>query len=104
MLVHRDWCLIYINIYKMKVLSKKIITLDEGIDVYDIEVNHSCHNFLLACNVFVHNCCGDSCHDSNLAEGSPTVFVNGKEMARIGDPVACGSAVIEGSLNVFCGG
>lgn len=50
------------------------------------------------------HCCGSSCHDSVLAEGSPTVFVNGKEKGRIGDPVACGSAVIEGSPNVFTGG
>lgn len=52
---------------------------------------------------WVVHCCGSSCHDSNLAQGSPTVFVNGKEMSRIADPVACGSAVIEGSPNVFCG-
>lgn len=43
------------------------------------------------------------CHDSTLGEGSATVFVNGKPLGRIGDPVACGSAVAEGSPNVFAG-
>ena len=31
----------------------------------------------------------------------PHVFVNGMEIARIGDPVACGSAVATGSGDVF---
>ena len=43
-------------------------------------------------------------HASNLAAGSATVFANGKQLARIGDPVACGSAVAQGSGNVFAGG
>lgn len=43
-------------------------------------------------------------HDSVLAAGSATVFVNGKQLARIGDPVACGSSVAQGSPNVFAGG
>jgi len=42
-------------------------------------------------------------HDSNLAKGSLTVFVNGKGIARIGDPVACGSKCASGSSNVFSG-
>nr|WP_286946255.1 PAAR domain-containing protein [Pseudomonas sp. UBA6718] len=45
-----------------------------------------------------------ACHASELAEGSATVFVNGKPIARIGDPVACGSSVAQGSANVFAGG
>ena len=53
---------------------------------------------------WITHCCGDSCHDSALASGSSTVFVNGLQMARIGDPVACGSAIAQGSDNVFCGG
>lgn len=48
------------------------------------------------------HCCGSSCHDSSLAAGASTVNVNGAGMARIGDPVACGSAVAQGSSNVFC--
>lgn len=43
-------------------------------------------------------------HPSTLAAGSSTVFANGKQMGRIGDPVACGSTVAAGSGNVFAGG
>jgi uncharacterized Zn-binding protein involved in type VI secretion len=43
-------------------------------------------------------------HASVLAAGSATVRVNGKQLARVGDPVACGSAVAQGSANVFAGG
>ena len=43
-------------------------------------------------------------HGSTLSSGSGTVFVNGKQCGRIGDPVACGSAVAVGSSNVFAGG
>lgn len=43
-------------------------------------------------------------HASVLAAGSTTVFANGKQLARIGDPVACGSSVAQGSANVFAGG
>lgn len=53
---------------------------------------------------WVTHCCGNSCHDSSLAKGSSTVFVNGKQLSRIGDPVACGSAVAQGSNNVYAGG
>jgi uncharacterized Zn-binding protein involved in type VI secretion len=52
---------------------------------------------------WVVHCCGPSCHDSNMAQGSGTVFVNGKPLARIGDNVACGSAAAVGSGNVFAG-
>lgn len=68
-------------------------------------------------NVFVNNipihratdhwpihCCGPACHDSNLAEGDLTVTVNGKLIGRIGDAVACGSKVAQGSPNVFSNG
>ena len=42
------------------------------------------------------HCCTHSgiphgCHDSVLASGSSTVYVNGLQCARIGDPIACGS-------------
>lgn len=52
---------------------------------------------------WVTHTCGHISHDSLLAGGSSTVFVNGKALARIGDPVACGSAVAAGSGNVFAG-
>lgn len=86
----------------------------------DICSGHSCYpprpNTQGSGNVFVNNipvhretdawyvhCCDGSCHSSTTASGSPTVFVNGLEMARIGDPVACGSRIAQGSGNVFCG-
>lgn len=49
------------------------------------------------------HCCGDPCHSSQMARGSPTVFANNLEAARIGDPVACGSAAAVGSPDVFIG-
>lgn len=49
-----------------------------------------------------HCCVG--CHTSVLQTGSSTVFCNGLPVARIGDPVACGSLVAQGSPNVFVGG
>ena len=42
-------------------------------------------------------------HGSSLAAGSGTVRANGKAIGRIGDPVACGSAVASGSGNVNAG-
>lgn len=45
-----------------------------------------------------------SCHDSVAGQGSSSVFVNGKPLMRIGDPIECGSAVAQGSPNVFAGG
>lgn len=45
-----------------------------------------------------------NCHSGSLASGSATVFVNGKQIGRVGDPVDCGSSVASGSGNVFAGG
>lgn len=50
------------------------------------------------------HCCDDDCHSSVLASGSATVFVNGKQCGRIGDPIACGGTIATGSGNVFAGG
>ncbi|MCA3195217.1 PAAR domain-containing protein [Cupriavidus sp.] len=50
------------------------------------------------------HCCGLACHASTLAQGSGSVFVEGRGLGRIGDPVACGSRVAQGSPNVFAGG
>lgn len=47
------------------------------------------------------HCCGPPCHGGSTSSGSPSVFVNGKAKARIGDPVDCGSAIAAGSSNVF---
>ena len=43
-------------------------------------------------------------HASTLGSGSSSVFANGKQIGRIGDPVACGSSVAVGSEDVFAGG
>jgi uncharacterized Zn-binding protein involved in type VI secretion len=50
------------------------------------------------------HCCLALCHASTLASGSSTVFANGIQLGRIGDPVACGSSVATGSGTVFAGG
>jgi uncharacterized Zn-binding protein involved in type VI secretion len=47
--------------------------------------------------------CSGKCHDSHQAKGAPTVFVNGKSLARVGDQIACGSFNAEGSPNVIAG-
>ena len=53
---------------------------------------------------WVVHCCDLQCHDSVLESGSQTVFTNGLQQGRIGDPVACGSKVATGSSDVFAGG
>jgi len=55
-------------------------------------------------DAWLTHCCGPSCHSSVLASGSSTVFVNGKDAARIGDPVACSSRCLDGSPDTFAGG
>jgi len=39
-----------------------------------------------------------------LAAGSSTVYTNGKQQGRCGDPVACGSTVATCSEDTFAGG
>ncbi len=53
---------------------------------------------------WIIHCCDDDCHDGALSRGSSTVFINGLPVARIGDPVSCGSSVAQGSSDVFAGG
>ena len=43
-------------------------------------------------------------HGGVIASGDPTVYVNGRQIGRIGDPVSCGGSVAVGSGNVFSGG
>ena len=52
---------------------------------------------------WVTHCCTIICHDGVAAEGSSTVFINGKAAVRIGDMISCGSASAEGSSSVFFG-
>jgi len=42
-------------------------------------------------------------HASVLAKGSGTVKVNNKDLGRVGDAIACGSTVAQGSPNVYAG-
>lgn len=51
---------------------------------------------------WVIHCCGDPCHDGNLSEGSPNVFINGKKCGRVGDSISCGDMCAQGSPNVIC--
>lgn len=50
------------------------------------------------------HCCDDKCHMGSLASGSSTVFVNGRQLGRIGDQVDCGSTVATGAATVIVGG
>lgn len=50
----------------------------------------------------VHTCKKNT-HDSVLAVGSSSVFVNGLGCGRIGDAIECGSIVATGSSTVFAG-
>lgn len=52
------------------------------------------------------HCCPaiPECHAGVLAQGSPSVFVNGLSAGRLGDPVSCGSTCATGSPNVFANG
>jgi len=49
------------------------------------------------------HCVGSSCHGGSNKKGSSSVFINGKDAMRQGDPVDCGSFISQGSNNVFIG-
>jgi uncharacterized Zn-binding protein involved in type VI secretion len=42
-------------------------------------------------------------HTTALSSGSGSVYVNGKQVSRIGDPYGCGITLTQGSGNVFAG-
>ena len=51
--------------------------------------------------------CNDTTHTTaqrKVTTGSTKVFVEGKPVARIGDPIDCGDAIALGSSNTFAGG
>lgn len=49
--------------------------------------------------------CGNERHvGAKTSTGSSSVYVNGLQAARLGDPIDCGSACIQGSPNTFIGG
>ncbi len=43
------------------------------------------------------------CHDGIVVGGSQSVLVNGKPLARVGDPISCGSKIAGGSGSVLVG-
>lgn len=49
------------------------------------------------------HCDDNSCHSCNQATGSSTVFVNSRQLVRVGDATGCNDYVASGSDNVFCG-
>lgn len=50
------------------------------------------------------HCVGPSCHFGTVAVGSSSVYCEGLQLARVGDPISCGDVVSAGSFNVFAGG
>ena len=46
---------------------------------------------------------GNTSHSSTAGGGSSTVYIEGKPLARVSDPVACGSKIAQGSETVFSG-
>jgi uncharacterized Zn-binding protein involved in type VI secretion len=91
----------------------------------DICTGHDCYpprqNIAGSSNVFVNSrgahrqldgwgphcwwcCCSGNCHLAISVKGSSMVFVNSRQLMRLGDPISCGSAVGWGSKNVGCGG
>ena len=51
-----------------------------------------------------HGCVSHPGHQDVIAAGSPTVSINGRPAARIGDAVSIGGTVRDGSPNVRIGG
>jgi hypothetical protein len=48
-----------------------------------------------------HACPGDPPHDANTTAGSPDSFAESLPIARIGDPISCGSTCATGSPDTF---
>ncbi|WP_299692235.1 PAAR domain-containing protein [uncultured Tateyamaria sp.] len=48
-----------------------------------------------------HGCSNCPPHGRSVSGGSPTVFVNGKSLARIGDGIGCGGSVAAGAATTF---
>lgn len=51
-----------------------------------------------------HGCAVHPAHTGIAVTGSNTVYVNKKQLCRIGDLISCGSSMATGSGNVFAGG
>lgn len=53
----------------------------------------------------IHGACKDhSPHGGVAASGSSNVFVNGRNLCRIGDSISCGDIMAEGSNDVIVNG
>jgi uncharacterized Zn-binding protein involved in type VI secretion len=53
---------------------------------------------------FAPHCCGSTCHTDETrspSKGATKTFIEGFKAARIGDDIACGDAIAEGSANSF---
>lgn len=48
-----------------------------------------------------HACPDSPPHGASTSSGSPDVFVNSLQIARVGDPISCGSSIAVGSPTVF---
>jgi uncharacterized Zn-binding protein involved in type VI secretion len=50
------------------------------------------------------HCCGNTCHTGSErapSSGASKTFIEGNPAARIGDDIACGDTIAEGSANSF---
>jgi len=59
-------------------------------------VNSSCQHAI--------HCCGDVCHAGSSrspSSGALKTYIEGLRAARIGDPIACGDTIGQGSPNTF---
>ncbi|WP_086932062.1 PAAR domain-containing protein [Agarilytica rhodophyticola] len=52
-------------------------------------------------SVLLHACGNCPPHGRSVSAGSPTVYVNGKPLARVGDGINCGGSMSAGSGDVF---
>jgi len=56
---------------------------------------------------YIQHACGRTVHPAPtriISSGSSTFFFEGAAVARIGDNIACGDMIAEGSGNAFVGG
>lgn len=55
-------------------------------------------------DVWLPHCCpADGCHPGIVSSGAGNVYINGREAARMGDDISCGSMICMGSPNVDFG-
>lgn len=54
-------------------------------------------------DTYAPHCVGPACHVGSVLMGSSSVYCEGLQLARIGDPIDCGDVVSAGSANVFAG-